>query len=103
MATTGERDWPAADPSDGASKANTPPSAATIQYPDPDGAAAIPTIGWFNRMLPVEPWNEASPKEKMPPSRATSQYPRPDGVDAIPTIGWLSLMLPVDPWKEQSA
>jgi hypothetical protein len=33
----------------------------------------MPVIGWFSLMLPVEPWNVASPKEKMPPSEATSQ------------------------------
>jgi hypothetical protein len=35
--------------------------------------AAMPTIGLFSLMLPVEPQNWASPKEKTPPSEATSQ------------------------------
>jgi hypothetical protein len=35
--------------------------------------AVIPTIGWFRRMLPVDPKNRESPKEKIPPSRATNQ------------------------------
>jgi hypothetical protein len=37
------------------------------------GVAAIPTIGWFSLIAPVEPKNRASPKAKMPPSEATSQ------------------------------
>src|SRR5438309_1262163 len=54
-------------------------------------------MGAFNRMLPVEPWNDASPKLKMPPSPATSQYPctPPDGeftmsnqVDFNPNCDW---------------
>ncbi len=28
------------------------------------------TTGWLSRMLPVEPWNTASPKLKIPPSLA---------------------------------
>src|SRR5262249_38662491 len=50
----------------------------------------MPTIGWFNRIAPVEPRNCASPKAKMPPSRATIQEPLPDGVFAPPTTGWFS-------------
>src|SRR4051812_41570902 len=76
-----------------------PPSAATNQYPLPDGVAAIPTIGELSRWDPVEPKNLASPKAKMPPSAATSQYPRPDTVDAMPTIGELRCMAPVEPWN----
>ena len=53
--------------------ANTPPSAATIQYPNPVGEAAMPTIGEFSLMAPSEPWYTASPKVKMPPSPAASQ------------------------------
>jgi len=30
-------------------------------------------MGALRWMLPVDPWNPASPKEKMPPSDATSQ------------------------------
>jgi hypothetical protein len=30
-------------------------------------------IGRFSLMLPVEPWNWASPNEKIPPSEATSR------------------------------
>ena len=37
------------------------------------GRAAIPLIGLFSLMLPVEPKKPASPKAKMPPSWATSQ------------------------------
>ena len=36
-------------------------------------AEAIPTIGWFSVIEPVEPWNFASPNEKIPPSAATNQ------------------------------
>ena len=59
----------------------------------------MPTMGLFSLMLPVEPWNPASPKEKMPPSEATSQYPLEEGVDAMPTIGWLSGRPPIEPKK----
>ncbi len=34
---------------------------------------AMPTIGLFSAIAPVEPWNAASPKLKIPPSVATSQ------------------------------
>ena len=50
-----------------------PPSAATSQYPLPEGVAAMPTMGWSRCSDPVDPKNGASPKEKMPPSEATSQ------------------------------
>ncbi len=33
----------------------------------------MPTTGLFRRMLPVLPWNWASPKLNTPPSVATSQ------------------------------
>jgi len=39
----------------------------------PSWVADIPTMGALRWMLPVDPWNPASPKEKMPPSEATSQ------------------------------
>ena len=54
-------------------KAKMPPSDATSQYPPPVGVAAIPTIGLFSCIDPVEPRKGASPKAKMPPSDATSQ------------------------------
>src|SRR5437868_1149953 len=38
-----------------------PPSDATSQYPWPVGEAAIPTIGWFRRTFPAEPWLETRP------------------------------------------
>src|SRR5258708_166225 len=79
---------PPVDPKNGASpKLKIPPSAATNQYPFPDGVAAIPTIGWFSASAPVEPRNAASPKLKIPPSAATNQYPWPERVDAAPTTG----------------
>jgi hypothetical protein len=34
---------------------------------------AMPLMGLFSLMAPVEPWKTASPKAKMPPSLATSQ------------------------------
>ena len=43
------------------------------RYPCPDGVAAIPTIGRFRAIAPVEPWNAASPNVKIPPSDATNQ------------------------------
>jgi hypothetical protein len=42
-------------------KAKIPPSDATIQYPRLSGVAAMPTIGWFSLMAPVEPKNPALP------------------------------------------
>ena len=74
-----------------------PPSEATSQYPPPSGVTAMPTMGLFRRMLPVLPWNCASPKLNTPPSLATSQYPPASCVDAMPTTGWLSRMPPVLP------
>ena len=59
----------------------------------------MPTIGDTRCMLPVEPWNVASPNAKMPPSDATDQYPLPDGVAAIPTIGRLRCLPPIEPWN----
>ena len=38
-----------------------PPSAATSQYPRPSGVVAMPTMGLFRWMDPVEPKNLASP------------------------------------------
>jgi hypothetical protein len=38
-------------------------------------------------MLPVEPWNAASPRLNTPPSPATTHSPSPDGVAAAPTAG----------------
>jgi hypothetical protein len=74
-----------------------PPSEATNQYPRPERVDAIPTIGAFKRIAPVEPKNRASPKLNMPPSEATNQYPRPDGVAATATTGCASSVGPVDP------
>ncbi len=54
-------------------KAKTPPSLATSQYPPPSDVAAMPTIGAFRWMPPVEPSKGAFPKAKMPPSEATAQ------------------------------
>src|SRR5262249_43299641 len=61
-------------PSNGALKANTPPSAATSQYPAPLGSAAIPTHGAISRKLPAD-HRKGAPKLKIPPSAASSQYP----------------------------
>ncbi len=61
------------------------------------GSAAMPTIGWFSGVPPIDPWKSASPKAKMPPSAATSQYPPPPGVAAMPTIGWFSGVPPIEP------
>jgi hypothetical protein len=36
-------------------KVNIPASPATIQYPLPDGEAAIPTTGAFSFTAPIEP------------------------------------------------
>src|SRR3954453_2173492 len=57
----------------------------------------MPTMGLFSFMLPVDPWNRASPKLKMPPSDATIQYPPQVGVGDIPTIGLLSGVPPIEP------
>ena len=53
-------------------KQNTPPSAATSQYPPPSGVAAMPTIGAVRAIPPAEP-KKAAPKLNTPPSAATSQ------------------------------
>jgi hypothetical protein len=50
-----------------------PPSLATSQYPPPSGVPAMPTMGWFSGLEPMDPKKRASPKAKMPPSEATSQ------------------------------
>ncbi len=68
----------------------------------PLGVVAMPTMGWFSLMAPVEPLKTASPKAKMPPSAATRKYPLPLGVVAMPTMGWFSLMAPVEPLKAAS-
>ena len=81
--------WPPSEPANGASNANTPPSAATSQYPPVAGSAAMATMGWSSAMPPVEPRKAASPKAKTPPSAATSQYPPPSAVVAMPTTGRL--------------
>jgi hypothetical protein len=47
---------PPVDPENGASpKLKMPPSDAVSQYPLPSGVAAIPTIGLFNTIDPVDP------------------------------------------------
>jgi hypothetical protein len=53
--------------------ANTSPSSSAIQYPLPDGVAAMPTMSLL--WLRTAPWNPAEPKAKMPPSAAYIQYP----------------------------
>ena len=50
-----------------------PPSDATNQYPSPSAVGAMPTIGLFSVMPPVDPKNPASPKVKIPPSDDTIQ------------------------------
>ena len=47
--------------------------------PVPSGLAAIPIIGAFEWLPPIEPWNCASPKLKMPPSEATLPVTVPIG------------------------
>jgi diguanylate cyclase (GGDEF)-like protein len=70
------RNRPPIEPSKGAPpNANTPPSWAAVQYPDPVGSAAIPIMGALSTWSPIEPPNRASPNEKTPPSKDTSQYP----------------------------
>ena len=61
------------DPKNGASKANTPPSEATVQYPPVAGSAAMPTMGLFSLTAPIDPSNRAEPKVNTPPSEATVQ------------------------------
>ena len=93
MATTGLVSLTAPiEPRNGASKANTPPSDATVQYPPVAGSAAIPTIGRLRCVPPIEPKKGALPKEKIPPSEATVQYPAPVApsasvTGAMPTMG----------------
>jgi hypothetical protein len=62
----------AADPRNGALKANTPPSEAVSQYPPVALSLRTATMGRFNRMLPVEPKNGWL-KQKTPPSEATNR------------------------------
>ena len=102
MPTTGEakRSNRPVEPQKCASpKLNTPPSAATSQYPLPLGfVTAMPNRpATLSLMLPVEPWKRASPKLNTPPSHAINQYPWPDFVAAIALTGEFSLMLPVEP------
>ena len=66
-----------------------PPSAATSQYPCPEGVAVMPTTGADKRRPPTEPWKRAVPPLNTPPSDATAQNPLPSGVDATPTSGAL--------------
>ncbi len=74
MATTGLLSLTAPiDPKNGASKENTPPSEATVQYPPVAGSAAMPTMGLLSLTAPIDPWNGALPKAKTPPSEATVQ------------------------------
>src|SRR5581483_9921716 len=81
---------PAPEPWNTASpKANTPPSAATNQYPRPDGAAAMPTTAWFSSRPPKDPANTASPKANTPPSDAATHAPCPVAVAAAPTMAVL--------------
>src|SRR4051794_8198591 len=64
----------AAEPRNGASpKVKRPPSAAASQYPPPSGVLAMPTIGEFSFISPVEPKKGAPPKENTPPSEPTIQ------------------------------
>ena len=58
----------------------------------------IPTIGWARRMLPVDPWNLASPNGNTFPACPTSQYPFPDRVAAMPMIGCYRCMATVSPY-----
>jgi hypothetical protein len=78
-------------------KANTPPSAATSQYPDPPGATAMPSTGALRCLPPIEPWKTAEPKAKMPPSAATNQYPLPSWVGLIPNTAAFSLVPLIPP------
>jgi len=93
---------PPVDPAKGASKANTPPSAATSQYPPVAVSRAIPTTGRVRGVAPMEPEKRASPKANTPPSAATSQYPASSAVAAMPTTGACSTRPPVDPAKGAS-
>ena len=78
MATTGLVSLTAPiDPKNGASKANTPPSDATVQYPPVAGSAAMPTMGLLSLRRPWTRGTAALPKVKIPPSEATVQYPVP--------------------------
>ena len=54
----------AADPRNHASNANTPPSVATSQYPDPSGSGTIERTGARRRVPPVDPRNRASPNDE---------------------------------------
>src|SRR5664280_1209681 len=87
----------ATDPRNGASKAKTPPSSATSQYPPVDESAAMSITGALRVLPPIEPWKAASPKADTPPSAATSQYPPPSLVDVMATTGALSGWPPMDP------
>ena len=64
-------------------KENTPPSAATSQYPSPVGAAAMPTMG-ASEVNGVAR-SGAVPQGATWPVRSASQYPVPAAERAIPT------------------
>ena len=53
------------------------------------GVAAIPTIGPFSEVPPIDPSKGAPPSAKTPPSVAASQYPGPSGFTSIPAP-WLT-------------
>src|SRR5947209_1329373 len=68
------------EPQKGAPKEKTPPSPATIQYPDPSGVTVELTTGAL-RCLPVmSPRFWASPLVITRPALVKIQYPWPDGV-----------------------
>ena len=72
MPTTGALRWSApAEPWNVAlPKVKMPPSEATSQYPPSPRVSAIPTMGAFRCVPPMEPRN-GSQNEKTPPSEAT--------------------------------
>ena len=75
METIGDaRRRPPSEPRNGAApKANTPPSSATSQYPDPFGSPVIPTTGRAGFDPASEPKNGAAPLVNTPPSSDTNQ------------------------------
>jgi hypothetical protein len=62
----------------------------------PDGAVAIEITGAASRLLPVEPWNVASPKLNTPPS-GEQPVTMTAHVAAIEMIGLLRRRPPVEP------
>src|SRR6185437_2393101 len=92
--------WKPASPNE-----KTPPSAATIQYPLPDGVAAMPTTG-LARATPVRsPKKAALPFGYTWPAESAIQYPEPVGVGATPTraisVHWLVQLGPI--WSKWTA